>query len=218
MNISPRAAPVAGLNTEDVVALSPIVPVVVLHDVEHAVPLARALLAGGVPVMEITLRTEVGLEAIARVRRDVPVTCVGAGTVTTPAMAEAAREAGAQFIVTPGSPAPLVDAVLAAGLPLLAGTATLTEMMTLLGRGQRVMKFFPAAQSGGAAYLRAVSGPLPAAVFCPTGGIGATSAPEYLALPNVRCVGGSWLSPQLLLAAGDWAAVTALAAEAAALG
>lgn len=218
MSTSPPAATTAGLTTEDVLALSPVVLVVVLHHVEHAVPLARALLAGGVPVMEITLRTEVGLEAVARVRREVPGTCVGAGTVTTPAMAEAGREAGAQFVVTSGHPAPPVDAVLATGLPLLAGAATLTEMVMLLDRGQRVMKFFPAAQSGGAAYLRAVFGPLPEAVFCPTGGIAATSAQEYLALPNVRCVGGSWLSPQPLLAGGDWATVTTPAAEAAALG
>lgn len=215
---APGGHAAAPLSTEDVVALSPVVPVVVLHDVEHAVPLARALLAGGVPVIEITLRTEAGLEAIARVRREVPGTCVGAGTVTTPEMAEAAHQAGAQFVVTPGSPARLVDAVLGTGLALLAGASTLTEVMSLLDRGQRVMKFFPAEQSGGTAYLRALCGPLPEAVFCPTGGITASSAPEYLALPNVRCVGGSWLTPARLLAEGDWDGVTSLAAEAAALG
>lgn len=204
-------------STADVVALSPVVPVVVLHDVDHAVPLAQALLAGGVPVMEVTLRTPAGLDAIARVRAEVPGTCVGAGTVTTPELALAARDAGAEFVVTPGSPAALVDAVLATGLPLLAGAATLTEMMTLTARGQHVMKFFPAEQAGGTAYLQAVRGPLPDARFCPTGGIGPQVAREYLALPNVACVGGSWLTPPDLLAAGDWDAVARLAAEAVAV-
>lgn len=205
-------------STADVVALGPVVPVVVLRDAGHAVPLAQALLAGGVPVMEITLRTEAGLDAIARVRAEVPGTCVGAGTVTTPDLALAARDAGAEFVVTPGSPAALVDAVLATGLPLLAGAATLTEMMTLVARDQHVMKFFPAEQAGGTAYLKAVNGPLPSARFCPTGGIGPEVARDYLALPNVACVGGSWLTPSDLVTAGDWDAVTRLAAEAVGLG
>lgn len=197
--------------------LSPVIPVVVIDDVEHAVPLAAALMDGGIGVIEVTLRTPAGLPAIERIAREVPQIRVGAGTVTQIDQLPAVVDAGAQFVVTPGSPAPLVEAILERGLPLLAGAGTLTEMMTLVSRGHRALKFFPAAQSGGAAYLKAVSGPLPAAVFCPTGGISEQTAPEYLVLSNVGCVGGSWLTPPALLESADWPAVTALAQRAAGL-
>lgn len=197
--------------------VSPVIPVVVIDDVEHAVPLAEALLAGGVGIVEVTLRTPAGLPAIEQIAKAVPQIRVGAGTVTELDQVGRVADAGAQFVVTPGSPAPLVDAILQRGLPLLAGACTLTEMMTLTARGLRALKFFPAEQSGGAGYLKAVGGPLPAATFCPTGGISPANAADYLALPNVGCVGGSWLSPASLLAAEDWPAITALAGEAASL-
>jgi 2-dehydro-3-deoxyphosphogluconate aldolase/(4S)-4-hydroxy-2-oxoglutarate aldolase len=202
----------------DLLAISPVIPVVVVDSVADAVPLARALARGGVPIMEITLRTEVGLAAIERVAAEVPETTVGAGTVTTPEQAAAARRAGAQFIVTPGATVGLLDAVLDTGLPLLAGASTLTEILRLREHGQQALKFFPAEASGGTAYLSAVAGPLPDVRFCPTGGIGPANVAEYLALPNVGCVGGSWLTPAAAIGAGDWAAIERLAAAASMLG
>ncbi len=204
--------------TLEVLQISPVIPVVVLHDADQAVPLAEALLSGGIAVIEVTLRTKAGLEAIERIARSLPQMRVGAGTVLTADQALAAQQAGAQFVVTPGSPPGLVEAVLRTGLPLLAGASTLTEIMTLMERGHRALKFFPAEQSGGRDYLRAVHGPLPAASFCPTGGITPHNAAGYLALPNVSCVGGSWLSPPDVCAAGDWAAVEQLARHASRLG
>ena len=201
----------------DVMNISPVIPVVVIDDVADAVPLARALARGGVRIMEITLRTEAGLGAIERVAAEVPETTVGAGTVTTPEEATAAQKAGARFVVTPGATDRLMGAVLDTGLPLLAGASTVTEMMRLAEHGLTGMKFFPAEASGGRDYLAAVAGPLPGLRFCPTGGITAATAPEYLALPNVACVGGSWLTPRDAVEAGDWARVERLAAEAAAL-
>ncbi len=198
----------------ELLTVSPVIPVVVIDDVESAVPLARALVDGGIRIIEVTLRTAAGLPAIRRIAEAVPEIRVGAGTVIDTNQLDAVVEAGARFVVTPGSPAALIDAVLARGLPLLAGAGTLTEMMTLAARGHRALKFLPAEQSGGAGYLKAVGGPLPAATFCPTGGITPGNAPDYLALPNVGCVGGSWLSPPALLAAGDWPAITALARQA----
>jgi 2-dehydro-3-deoxyphosphogluconate aldolase/(4S)-4-hydroxy-2-oxoglutarate aldolase len=201
----------------DLLGISPVIPVVVIDDAADAVPLARALARGGVRVMEITLRTEAGLAAIERVAAEVPETTVGAGTVTTPDEADAARRAGAQFIVTPGATDRLLAAVLDTGLPLLAGAATLTEILRLREHGQQAVKFFPAEAAGGAAYLGAVAGPVPDVRFCPTGGITPGNAAQYLALPNVGCVGGSWLTPRTQVRAGDWAAIEALAAEAAGL-
>lgn len=195
----------------------PVVPVVVVDDVATAVPLARALVAGGLPVIELTLRTPVALDAIAAIAAEVPEILLGAGTVTTPAQAEAARAAGAGFLVSPGTTPDLLAAMLATGLPFLPGTATVSEVLTVLEAGLTEMKFFPAEAAGGAAYLRSVAAPVPAARFCPTGGITAASAPGYLALPNVGCVGGSWITPADALAAGAWDRVRALAAEAAAL-
>ncbi len=209
-----RAAP---RDATEVLAASPVVPVVVIHDVEHAVPLAQALLRGGIAIIEVTLRTPAGLGAIERIAAEVPGMLTGAGTVTTPAQVDAVVCAGAQFLVTPGSPDRLLGAALGCGLPLLAGASTITEMMRLHEYGLTGMKFFPAEASGGRDYLAAVGGPLPALRFCPTGGITAATAPDYLALPNVLCVGGSWLTPPGAVEQGDWARVQLLAAQAAAL-
>ena len=199
----------------DLLTISPVVPVVVIRDAEQAVPLARALVCGGVAVIEITLRTEAGLSAIERVAAEVPEIVVGAGTVTTPKEAAEVTRAGAQFIVLPGSPERLLSAAIDTGLPLLPGASTLTEMMRLTEHGLNVMKFFPAEPSGGVAYLSAVAGPLPQLRFCPTGGISVKTAPSYLALANVGCVGGSWLTPADAMAANDWGRIESLAAEAA---
>ncbi|HEU5005581.1 MAG TPA: bifunctional 4-hydroxy-2-oxoglutarate aldolase/2-dehydro-3-deoxy-phosphogluconate aldolase [Jatrophihabitantaceae bacterium] len=201
----------------NVLDLSPVVPVVVLEDRAHAVPLARALLAGGVPVIEVTLRSDAALDAVRAIAAEVPGMVVGAGTVCSAAQAEAAVAAGAQFLVSPGSTDGLLDALADQAVPFLAGVATPSEMLRLLERGIAEAKLFPASAVGGTALLKAVAGPLPQLRFCPTGGISPASAPEFLALPNVGCVGGSWLAPADALAAGDWGRVTALAAEAAKL-
>jgi 2-dehydro-3-deoxyphosphogluconate aldolase / (4S)-4-hydroxy-2-oxoglutarate aldolase len=201
----------------DLLSLSPVIPVVVIDDVADAVPLARALARGGIRVMEITLRTEAGLGALERVAAEVPETTVGAGTVTTPEEAASAQRAGARFIVTPGATDRLLAAVLDTGLPLLAGASTLTEILRLREHGQQAVKFFPAEAAGGAPYLSAVAGPVPDVRFCPTGGITPANAARYLALPNVGCVGGSWLTPRAEMRAGDWTAIERLAAQAATL-
>lgn len=199
-------------------SLVPVVPVVVLDDLAHAVPVARALVAGGLPVIELTLRTPVALDAIAAIAAEVPEILVGAGTITSPELVARAVDAGAQFLVSPGTTPGLLRELAGSGVPFLPGTATVSEAMAVLEAGFSEMKFFPAEASGGAAYLKSLASPLPAARFCPTGGITATSAPTYLSLPNVGCVGGSWLTPADALAAGDWDRVATLAREAAALG
>jgi 2-dehydro-3-deoxyphosphogluconate aldolase/(4S)-4-hydroxy-2-oxoglutarate aldolase len=198
-------------------SLGPVVPVVVLDDAAQAVPLARALAAGGVRVMEVTLRTPAGVAAIQRVAAEVPEVVVGAGSVRTPQELDAVCRVGASFVVLPGAPPRLLDAALDSGVPVVPGASTVTEMMALAERGIELMKFFPAEACGGARFLSSVAGPLPDLRFCPTGGVTAASAPSYLALPSVVCVGGSWLSPPNLLAAGDWAKITDLAAAAAGL-
>ncbi|GAA4727929.1 bifunctional 4-hydroxy-2-oxoglutarate aldolase/2-dehydro-3-deoxy-phosphogluconate aldolase [Pedococcus ginsenosidimutans] len=218
--MTPTTAPVAKpvISREaDILDLAPVIPVVVVDSVEQAVPLARALLRGGIPVIELTLRSAAGLGAIEAVASEVEGMVVGAGTVVTPEQVRQVQDAGAQFIVTPGSPPRLLEAALASGLPLLAGAGTLTEMLTLAEAGLEAMKFFPAEASGGRPYLSAVSGPCPQLRFCPTGGITRETAADWLALPNVGCVGGSWLTPKDAVAQGDWARIEALAAEAAAL-
>ncbi|KRB78711.1 keto-deoxy-phosphogluconate aldolase [Nocardioides sp. Root190] len=192
-------------------------PVVVIDDLTTAVPVARALVDGGLPAIELTLRTPVALDALRAIAEEVPEILLGAGTITTPAQAEAAVEAGARFLVSPGATPSLLAAMAGTGVPFLAGTSTVSEVLAVLEAGLTEMKFFPAEAAGGAPYLRSVAGPLPQARFCPTGGITPQSAPGYLALPNVGCVGGSWLTPADALAAGDWERVTKLAAEAAAL-
>lgn len=189
----------------------PVIPVVVLDRADDAVPLANALLAGGIDTMEITLRTPAGIDAIAAVAEQVPDMAVGAGTVSTPVQVRDVLNAGASFLVSPGSSPLLLAAMLESGVPILPGAVTAGEVLNLLENGITEMKFFPAATSGGVAALRALGGPFPGVTFCPTGGIDPTSSADYLALPNVACVGGSWLTPASLIDDRDWAAVTALA-------
>ena len=197
-------------------ALAPVVPVLVIDDLAHAAPLARALVAGGLPALEVTLRTPVALDAI-RAMAAVPGGVVGAGTLLTPADVKAAKAAGAKFGVSPGATDRIIKACEDEGLPLLPAAATANAVMVLLEKGFTVQKFFPAEASGGAAALRAIGQPIPQVKFCPTGGVSLRNAPDYLALPNTLCVGGSWVAPKDRLAAGDWAAVETLAREAAAL-
>ena len=197
-------------------ALAPVIPVLVIEDAASAAALARALVAGGLPALEVTLRTPAALDAI-RAMAEVPGGVVGAGTLLTPADVKAAKAAGAMFGVSPGATDRLLDACAEADLPLLPGAATASEMMALLERGHMVQKFFPAEQAGGIAALNALGAPLPQVGFCPTGGVTPASAPAYLALGNVLCVGGSWVAPKDRVAAGDWAAIEALARAAAAL-
>jgi 2-dehydro-3-deoxyphosphogluconate aldolase/(4S)-4-hydroxy-2-oxoglutarate aldolase len=201
----------------DPLSVVPVVPVVVIDDLDHAVPVARALVDGGLPAIELTLRTPVALDAARLIAAEVPEIALGIGTVTTPAQAEAAVGAGASFLVSPGATPTLVSAMAATGVPFLAGTSTPSEVMALLEAGVTAMKFFPAEASGGVRMLSAIGGPLPQARFCPTGGITPANAADYLALPNVGCVGGTWLTPRDALAAGDWQRVRDLAEQAGAL-
>jgi 2-dehydro-3-deoxyphosphogluconate aldolase/(4S)-4-hydroxy-2-oxoglutarate aldolase len=203
---------------ESVLDLAPVVPVVVLEDARDAVPLARALVAGGLRAIEVTLRTPAALEAIAAIARDVPDAVVGAGTVLNPDQVVAAEAAGARFLVSPGSTERLLDALRDSGLPYLPGVSTVSEVLRLLERGVVDMKFFPAEAAGGAPYLKSLGSPLPQARFCPTGGIDADRAPEYLSLPNVACVGGTWMMPKSALRAKAWDEIAELARKAAALG
>ncbi|MFI6276616.1 bifunctional 4-hydroxy-2-oxoglutarate aldolase/2-dehydro-3-deoxy-phosphogluconate aldolase [Streptomyces sp. NPDC050988] len=204
--------------SSSVLELAPVVPVVVVDDVADAVPLARALVAGGLPAIEVTLRTPVALDAIRAIADGVPEAVVGAGTVISPDQVAQSVAAGARFLVSPGWTNVLLDAMKASGVPFLPGVSTTSEVVALLERGVSDMKFFPAQAAGGTAYLKSLAGPLPQARFCPTGGIGPAVAPEYLALPNVLCVGGSWMLPPDAVAAGDWARVESLAREAARMG
>ncbi|MFE9348502.1 bifunctional 4-hydroxy-2-oxoglutarate aldolase/2-dehydro-3-deoxy-phosphogluconate aldolase [Streptomyces olivaceus] len=212
MSTPPSSSPAAS-----VLDLAPVVPVVVVDELADAVPLARALVAGGLPAIEVTLRTPVALDAIRAIAGEVPGAVVGAGTVITAEQVGEVVAAGARFLVSPGWTDGLVDAMRASGVPFLPGVSTTSEVVALLERGVREMKFFPAEAAGGTAYLKALAAPLPQARFCPTGGIGPASAPEYLALPNVSCVGGSWMLPKDAVAGRDWGRVEALAREAAAL-
>jgi len=197
----------------EVCRLAPVVPVLVIEDLTHAEPLARALVAGGLPALEVTLRTPCALDAI-RAMAGVPGGVVGAGTLLTPADVKAAKAAGATFGVSPGATDRLIAACEDEGLPLLPGAVTASEIMALLERGYTVQKFFPAEQSGGAAFLKSIGSPIPQVSFCPTGGIGPRNAPDYLALKNILCVGGSWVAPKEAMARGDWAEITRLAAGA----
>ncbi|WP_149563113.1 bifunctional 4-hydroxy-2-oxoglutarate aldolase/2-dehydro-3-deoxy-phosphogluconate aldolase [Streptomyces cacaoi] len=204
--------------SSSVLALAPVVPVVVLEDASDAVPLAGALVAGGLPAIEVTLRTPAAPEAIRAIAREVPEAVVGAGTVTGAEQARTAAEAGARFLVSPGWTPTLLAAMRETGLPFLPGVSTTSEVVALLEQGVTEMKFFPAEAAGGTAYLKSLASPLPQARFCPTGGVGVHNAADYLALPNVGCVGGTWMLPQDALAARDWERIRALAAEAATLG
>ena len=205
------------LPDQNLLSVVPVMPVVVAHSADEGVAIARALVAGGLPAIELTLRTDAALDAIRAIADEVPGILVGAGTITRPGHAKLAADAGAQFLVSPGTTGQLLHAMQDTGLPFLPGTATVSEVLAALEAGITELKFFPAEAAGGTAFLKSVAGPLPAARFCPTGGITAASAPSYLALPNVGCVGGSWLTPADAVASGDWDRVTKLAAEAAAL-
>lgn len=196
---------------------SAVMPVIVIDDPDHAVALARALVAGGIRVLELTLRTPAALESVRRIRAEVPQAIAGVGTIVTPADLDAAREAGAQFGVSPGCPDPLLAHACARDWPFLPGVLTPTDVMRVLAAGLDAMKLFPAQPAGGVGLLKALHGPFPQAVFCPTGGIDARNAADFLALPNVACVGGSWLAPASLIARRDWAAIEALARQAASL-
>lgn len=202
---------------EATLRLAPVVAVVVIEDLAHAVPLARALVGGGIKAIEVTLRTPVALAAIRAIAAEVEGAVVGAGTLLTPKDLRAAQEAGARFGVSPGITPALLDAADDSALPYLPGAATATEAMQLFERGYTLQKFFPATPAGGPEYLRSLASPLPAIRFCPTGGVSAITAHDWLAVPNVVCVGGSWLSGAKLLRAGDWRQVEILAREAAAL-
>lgn len=203
----------ASKRAREICSMAPIVPVLVVKDTAHARPLAEALVAGGLPALEVTLRTPAALDVIAEMAK-VPGGVVGAGTLVTPADVRAAKEAGATFGVSPGATDALIDACEAEGLPLLAGAATATEAMRLFERGYDMLKFFPAEASGGAPALKAIGAPLPQISFCPTGGVSPGNALDYLSLSNVICAGGSWVAPADKVAAGDWAGIEALARDA----
>jgi 2-dehydro-3-deoxyphosphogluconate aldolase / (4S)-4-hydroxy-2-oxoglutarate aldolase len=205
------------MNIREIVGLAPVIPVLTITDLEQAVPLARALTAGGLRVLEITLRTPVALAAIESLRKAVPEAIIGVGTLTRAVDFAAAGRVGAQFGVTPGLTPELAAAARGARFPLLPGVMTSTEVIAARSAGFNVLKLFPAEQAGGIGMLQALGGPFPDVLFCPTGGITRALAPDYLALPNVVCVGGSWPAPRALVAAGDWRGIEALARDAAAL-
>lgn len=205
------------MNALELIELSPVMPVIVVRDPDTAVDLARSLVAGGIRTLEITLRSAAALEAITAIQNQVPDAVVGVGTVRTPQQLDAALRAGARFAISPGLTEELAGAARASGIPFLPGVATASEAMRAAELGFLVQKLFPAEAVGGAALLRAWHGPLPDLIFCPTGGIHAGNAAQYLALPNVGCVGGSWLTPAAAIEARQWDAITALAREACAL-
>ncbi len=205
------------LNTLDLVTYGPVIPVIVLQRVQDAVPLAEALVAGGVKVLEVTMRTPVALQCIEAIAKAVPEAVVGAGTIRSAADAKAAKDAGSLFGVSPGYTPEVGRACREAGLPLLPGVATSSEVMTAQADGLQFLKFFPASQAGGIPMLKAFAGPFPDVVFCPTGGISLKTAPDFLSLSNVKVCGGSWLTPADAVEAGDWARITELAREAQAL-
>jgi 2-dehydro-3-deoxyphosphogluconate aldolase/(4S)-4-hydroxy-2-oxoglutarate aldolase len=198
--------------------VAPVIPVVVINEVAHAVPLARALVTGGLPIIEVTLRTSAALDGIRAIADEVPEITLGVGTIVTADQAAAAVQAGAQFLVSPGASDRLLDGLQSVGVPFLAGTASPSDVVRLLERGITEAKLFPAEVVGGVAMLKALAGPFGGVRFCPTGGITAASAPDYLALSNVGCVGGTWVAPAGLQAAGQWDRITEIAVAAAALG
>jgi 2-dehydro-3-deoxyphosphogluconate aldolase/(4S)-4-hydroxy-2-oxoglutarate aldolase len=207
----------ANLSVLDIMRTSAVIPVIAIDDINHAVPLARALVAGGIRVLEVTLRTAHGLPAIRAMAEQVPDAIVGVGTLTQPREFAAARDAGAVFGVSPGLTPALIEAAKSSGLPLLPGVMTPSEVMAAREAGFRQLKLFPAMQAGGVGMLNALAGPLGDVMFCPTGGVSQENAPQFLACRNVACVGGSWLTPKDALVAGDWDRITALARAASAL-
>jgi 2-dehydro-3-deoxyphosphogluconate aldolase/(4S)-4-hydroxy-2-oxoglutarate aldolase len=205
------------MNLIEIMRASPVIPVIAIDDINHAVPLARALVAGGIRVLEVTLRTEHGLAAIRAIAEQVPDAILGVGTLTQPDEFAAARDAGAVFGVSPGLTLDLIQASRSSGLPLLPGVMTPSEVMAAREVGFRQLKLFPAVPAGGVGMLNAIAGPLPDMLFCPTGGISQETAAQFLACKNVACVGGSWLTPKDAMVAGDWHKITELAKAAAAL-
>lgn len=207
-----------GLAINEIVKVAPVIPVMVVERIEDAVPLARALYNGGLKVLEITLRTPCALDAITAMVEALPDDAViGAGTIITPADLEKAIKAGSTFLVSPGTTPALIEAAKSSSIPLLAGVATPTEAMNLYVQGFTHLKFFPAEAAGGVAMMKSIGGPLPQITFCPTGGIDLAKAPSYLALPNVACVGGTWMAPKEMMKAGRWGEIERLAREAASL-
>ncbi|RLV60623.1 keto-hydroxyglutarate-aldolase/keto-deoxy-phosphogluconate aldolase [Parashewanella curva] len=203
------------LQPADVFERSPVVPVMVINKLEHAVPLAKALVAGGISVLEITLRTECALEAIKLIKQEVPEALVGAGTVLNEEQLQQAIDAGSEFIITPGASVDLLKAGTQSGVPMFPGVATISEIMTALELGYKHLKFFPAEASGGVKTLKAFAGPLPKDIrFCPTGGISPKNYRDYLELDFIDCIGGSWIAPSDAIEAGDWDRITGLCKEA----
>lgn len=205
------------LSIEEIMNTSAVIPVIVIADIDDAVPLAQALVNGGLKVLEVTLRTDVGLEAISRIKQAVPDAVVGAGTVVTPLELSKAIDAGSEFLVSPGSTPSLIDAALLQSVPLLPGVSGPSEAMELLEKGISHLKFFPAEAAGGIPMLKSIAGPLPQLKFCPTGGINEKTASDYLALDNVLCIGGSWMLDRALIDAKDWSAIERKARAAARL-
>ncbi|WP_194724808.1 bifunctional 4-hydroxy-2-oxoglutarate aldolase/2-dehydro-3-deoxy-phosphogluconate aldolase [Noviherbaspirillum malthae] len=201
----------------DIMRTSPVIPVIAIDNPDHAVPLAKALVAGGIRVLEVTLRTEYGLPAIRAMAEQVPDAIIGVGTLTQPDEFRTARDAGAVFGVSPGLTPSLVEAAKSSGLPLLPGVMTPSEVMSAREAGFRQLKLFPAVPAGGVGMLNAIAGPLPDVTFCPTGGISQETAAKFLECKNVACVGGSWLTPKEALKNGDWGVITELAAAASGL-
>jgi 2-dehydro-3-deoxyphosphogluconate aldolase / (4S)-4-hydroxy-2-oxoglutarate aldolase len=201
------------VNIRELLRVGPVIPVIVIENLADAVPLAKALVEGGVRVLEVTLRTPAGMAAVKAIASEVGDAIVGVGTITRPEEFAQSLEAGAQFAVTPGLTLALVEAARKVPLPLLPGVMTPTEVIAAKSAGFMELKLFPAQQAGGVGMLKALSGPFPDMTFCPTGGINAATAPEFLALPNVACVGGSWLTPKDAIADGDWEKITELARE-----
>jgi 2-dehydro-3-deoxyphosphogluconate aldolase / (4S)-4-hydroxy-2-oxoglutarate aldolase len=199
------------------IRLTPVIPVVTIEDARHSIPLARTLVEAGLPIVEVTLRTDAALDAIAAMVKAVPEAVVGAGTIVSASQIGEVVEAGAKFIVSPGTPPKLADALAEAAVPVLPGCASVSDAMALLDRGFELLKFFPAVPSGGIAWLKSVAGPLPQARFCPTGGLDNGNAGDFLALPNVVCVGGAWMAPPDAIEAGDFPRIERLARAAAAI-
>ncbi len=202
------------ISSLDILHAGPVVPVIVIRDIDHAVPLAKALLAGGIKVLEVTLRSDVAIEAIDRISSQVPGAIVGAGTVTTAADLDAVAAAGGVFAISPGLTPTLLDAAARGPIALIPGISTASELMLGMERGYNEFKFFPAEAAGGVKMLKSIGGPFPQITFCPTGGISPENYNDYLALANVACVGGSWVVPSAAVQAGDWDAITAIAAQA----
>ncbi|WP_031433517.1 bifunctional 4-hydroxy-2-oxoglutarate aldolase/2-dehydro-3-deoxy-phosphogluconate aldolase [Methylomarinum vadi] len=200
---------------KDIMHTSPVIPVMVINRLEHAVPLAHALVEGGLKVLEITLRTPVALDAIKQIKAEVPGAIVGAGTVINTETLQQAIAAGSEFLVSPGVTENLIDAAIASGVPILPGVISPSEVMRLMEKGITEMKFFPAEAAGGVPMLKSIGGPLPQVTFCPTGGVSPKNAADYLALKNVACVGGSWMAPADLVDAENWDEITRRAKEAA---